>query len=360
MNITLTANQIDRCVLKSNSTVFLDDHSLNQSATMNPPQLIAQSLVWDNHVCVSSKVGSRWIDDLERARRAGFSFVSVNVGDGHLGLDRVIRLLADFRDWVGRHDDHFVMAATAQDVIDARNQGKTAIAFDLEGAYSLEGQINLVPLLYDLGVRWMLFAYNRSNWAAGGCHDDGDVGLSTEGVRLLREMDRVGMVKCCSHTNYRAARDVLEYSETPVVFSHSNARALCPHPRNIPDHLARACAASGGVIGLNGLDIFLGEGDDLVSLLIDHINYLVQLLGPEHVGLGLDYVLDMEDLNAALAESEATWPPEYGYGPDIRFIQPEQLSEIVAGMQGRGYSPADIQAVLGGNFLRVAQQVWRS
>jgi len=332
---------------------------MNQQARLDAENLVDQSLVWDSHVCIGSKVGSHWVDDLQRAHAAGFSFVSVNVGDGELPLENVIRLLADFRHWVAQHNENFALVSTTADIRAAQESGKTGIAFDLEGVHSLEGQINLVPLLYDLGVRWILLAFNRQNWAAGGCHDIEDTGLTAEGLRLIEEMDRVGMVKCCSHTSYKAAFEVLEKTRVPLIFSHSNARAVHDHPRNIPDDLVRACAEVEGVVGVNGLNIFLGEGDDLVELLVRHIDHLVQLVGPAHVGLGLDYVLDTEDLTAAIESHKNTWPPGYGYGRDIRYVQPEHLVEIVGKLLGKGYGSDDIQAILGGNFMRVAEAVWR-
>ena len=213
---------------------------------IEPEQLIAESIVWDNHVCVTQTVGTAHMDGLLRAHRAGFNHLSVNIGDSVTPLETVVRLAADFRSWVHAHAEQFVMAESIEDVRRAGSAGKTAISFDLEGAWSLDEQVNLVPLLYRLGVRWMLIAYNAGNWAGGGCHDEPDEGLTEAGGRLLEAMDAAGMVKCCSHTGYRTARDVLERSELPVVFSHSNAVALRDHPRNIPDDLIIACAQTGG------------------------------------------------------------------------------------------------------------------
>lgn len=334
--------------------------SMRQISLSTPKQIIEHTLVWDNHICIGSRLDSPWIDDLQRAHHSGFSFVSVNVGDANLDLDTVIRLIANVREWIAEHTEQFALASTVADVCTAHRAGKTAVAFDVEGVFSLQGQINLVPLLYELGVRWMLIAYNRSNWAGGGCHDGDDQGLTKAGFELVKEMDRVGMVKCCSHTGERSALDVLASTDRPVICSHSNARSVHDHPRNISDAVARACAATGGVIGVNGLSIFLGSGTDLPQLLLQHIDHFVQLVGPEHVGLGLDYVLDLDDLNSALSSAEHTWPTGHGYDSSIQFIQPEQLPAIVAGMQGMGYALEHIQSILGGNFLRIAREVWQA
>ena len=134
------------------------------------------------------------------------------------------------------------------------------MGFDIEGANAIGDQLSLLGLYRDLGVRWMLLAYNRNNRAGGGCQDE-DPGLTAFGRRMLHEMARVGIVACCSHTGYRTAREAIDESPTPVIFSHSNARALVDHPRNIPDDLIKACAARGGVVGVNGIGIFLGDND---------------------------------------------------------------------------------------------------
>ena len=103
-----------------------------------------------------------------------------------------------------------------------------------------------------------LVAYNSNNLAGGGCQDD-DCGLTSFGRRIIDEMADCGMIVCCSHAGYRTAREVIDCSANPVIFSHSNPRALRDHARKIPDALMRSCAARGWVIGINGIDLFLDE-----------------------------------------------------------------------------------------------------
>src|SRR3546814_14221284 len=107
----------------------------------------------------------------------------------------------------------------------------------------------------------MLLAYNRNHRRGGGCQDE-DIGLTAQGRRVLDEMKRVGMVLCCTHTGERTVREATEYMEQPVIFSHSNPRVIHDHPRNITDEQIRACAATGGVINISGIGIFLGNNDN--------------------------------------------------------------------------------------------------
>jgi membrane dipeptidase len=172
-------------------------------------------------------------------------------------------------------------------------------------------------------------------------------------------MDRVGLVKCCSHTGYRTAAEVFEVSTRPTIFSHSNPRALRDHPRNIPDALIDACARSGGVVCVNGVGIFLGDNDIRVSTFVDHVEYVVQRAGPRHVGLGLDYVFDQAGMDAVLSGMDHIWPAGYGYRAGIQFLAPEQLPAVTDELLTRGYDDATVRGILGENLLRVADQVWR-
>jgi membrane dipeptidase len=172
-------------------------------------------------------------------------------------------------------------------------------------------------------------------------------------------MERVGMQVCVSHTGHRTVRDVFEAATRPVIFSHSNCAALHPHPRNIPDELIRACAATGGVVGINGVGIFLGRNDISSQTYARHVDHVVQLVGPAHVSIALDYVFDTGELEAYMAQMSATFPPGLGYDLGARFVPPEQIEEIVATLQGWGYRDEDLKALLGGNLLRLARTVWK-
>ena len=232
------------------------------------------------------------------------------------------------------------------------------MGFDIEGANAVADQLSLVQMYYDLGVRWMLLAYNRNNRVGGGCQDE-DGGLTAFGREVVAEMERVGMQLCLSHTGHRTVRDVFAVATRPVIFSHSNCAALHGHPRNIPDEFIRACAATGGVVGLNGVGIFLGNNDITSATFAQHVDHVVQLVGPAHASLALDYVFDIRELEDFMRTMQHTFPPGLGYEQGARFVAPEQLEEIVATLQGLGYRDADLKAVLGGNLMRLAREVWK-
>lgn len=318
-------------------------------------------IVWDNHTCLPLRPDDeRFLPQLERFRKAGVTVVSINVGFGEQEIEPHIRMLGHFRHWLSTRPRDYLLVQSVDDIQRAKDSGRLGVFFDIEGTNAVAGQLSLVQLYYDLGVRWMLMAYNLNNRVGGGCMDD-DPGLTPFGLQLVDEMARVGMIVCCSHTGERTTLETIEHSKNPVIFSHSNPRALWDHPRNIRDHVIRACAAKGGVVGINGVGAFLGKNDTRSETVARHIDYVVRLAGIDHVAIGLDYVFD----NDELVEYLKTHPRMFGedaetieqYGCD--FVAPEQIPEIAERLRAMGYADSDIARVLGLNLLRVARAVWK-
>ena len=316
------------------------------------------ALVWDDHSGFEPSPDAD-LGQLERWRAAGVDYLSINVGYDVMGWHETFKALAAFRRWIVAHSESYALAGTIAEVDAASAAGKLAVAFDIEGMNALDGATDLISLYYDLGVRQMLFAYNRNNLAGGGCHDT-DVGLTAFGRAVVAEMNRVGMVVDCSHTAYRSTMEAMVISSAPVIFSHSNPRALKDHQRNILDDQIAACAKTSGVIGVNGIGIFLGDNDIRTATLADHVAYLADLVGPEHVGISLDYAAGEAELGSLLGSKPEIWPAGQGYDtPNLQFAAPEQLPELAETLLGRGWDEDDVRAVLGGNFRRVAAEVWK-
>jgi membrane dipeptidase len=323
-------------------------------------QLIDAVPVWDHHACLPLRPNDpAFLPQLARHKAAGFDAITVNIGFGEQGPEEHLRMIAALRHWLLARPEEYLLLLEADDVERARSTGRLAVGFDIEGANAVGDQLSLIQLYYDLGVRWMLMAYNTSNRAGGGCQDE-DGGLTKFGRAMVTEMERVGMLLCLSHTGHRTVREVIAMATQPLIFSHSNCAALHPHPRNIPDDLIRACAATGGVVGINGVGIFLGKNDISSETYARHVDHVVQLVGPAHVSIALDYVFDITELEEHLEKMKGTFPPGLGYEMGARFVPPEQLEEIVVTLQGWGYSNADLTALLGGNLLRLAKQVWKA
>jgi len=253
-------------------------------------QIHDRALVWDTHACFPLNPNSD-LTELTRYKNSGVSFVSLNIGMDMDSFENVMQVAARFRSYIADHSNEYVLASTVKDIRGAKETGKLAIAFDLEGSDPLLGNLNMVSFYYNLGVRQMLLAYNKDNRASGGCLE-GHIGLTDFGRDVVREMNRVGIVVDVSHMGYRATMDTFEVSTKPVIFSHSNPNGLLKHARNISDEQIKACAQTRGVIGINGIGDFLGGKSS--ELIVQHIEYVMNLVGPEHVGLGLDYVIDKQ------------------------------------------------------------------
>jgi membrane dipeptidase len=285
--------------------------------------------------------------------------VSVNVGYAPHSAADVLGLLAAFRHGAAA-DDRYVLVASVADVEQAHRSDRVAVSFDLEDSGPLEGDLGRVQQFYDLGVRTLLPTYNQQNAAGCGCLDISDTGLTGYGRALVREMNAVGMVADGSHCSARTGLDLCEVSQAPVIYSHSCMRALWQHPRNITDDQARACAQTGGVIGITGVGVFLGPNDASVEALCQHIDYAVDLVGPHHVGLSTDFPFDVDDLNAELAAHPHLFPESYTRWGPVNFMPPEGLLQVSGALEDRGYPASAITAILGGNFRRIAGQVWKA
>lgn len=323
--------------------------------------VFSEALVWDAH----SGFGPSPEVDLSKLaiwKDAGVAYLSVNVGYDVMDWRDTVKSLAAFRRWIMASDD-YRLVRSVDEIRAARAAGRMAVSFDLEGMNALDGSLDMVQLYHDLGVRQMLFAYNRNNLAGGGCHDE-DVGLTAFGRAVIREMNRVGMVVDCSHCSYRTSMEAMAQSAAPVVFSHSNARRLRDHERNIRDEQAKACAATGGVVGVNGVGLFLSAGRPSVEALADHIAHYAALIGTDHVGIGLDYAWDDDeggegDIGAIIGANRAYWPESQYPGTGISYLAPDCLRELTEMLLARQFGEGDVRGILGGNFMRVAGQVWR-
>jgi membrane dipeptidase len=316
------------------------------------------SVLWDNHVCLPLRTDAEFLPQLDRYHRAGVTVVSVNVGFASTYWVDPIRILSFMRQWFARHQEKYCLVSSVQDIYRAQQALKLGIVFDIEGMGAVQDDLTVVQTFYELGVRWMLVAYNRSNSAGGGCMDD-DHGLTPTGRAIIDEMERVGMVLCLSHTGSRTATDALEYARNPVIFSHSNPHGDVSHPRNISDELISGCARTGGVIGLSGFGPFLGSSPNLIEALLRQLHYLVDLVGTSHVGLGLDYVFDPSELKGYVKENPQLFPPGFARTEEIGMLGPEAFGEIAERLARDNFPEGDIRKILGGNWLRVASSVWK-
>ena len=317
------------------------------------------ALVWDMVYPVEPWCGNDY-DKLERYRAAGFDLVSLCLaGDNH-NISEGIQRIAAARAQVLAHPDRYVLVTSVTDIARARREEKLALAFHLEGTRCFERNLDIIECYYALGVRHTLLAFNQANSVGGGCAETGDAGLSNFGVSVLRKLEEVGMLVDLSHTGYRTTMDAMERATRPCVFTHSMVHALNPHFRNLRDDQIRACARTGGLVGMSGSSEYIGEASCSNEAILRHIDYVAELVGPRHVGLGLDLVFDADALNRWIRQRPDEWPQARDPAwPGFRYATPEQVPALTELMLQRGYQEKDIRGVLGDNWLRVCGQVWK-
>jgi membrane dipeptidase len=302
----------------------------------------------------------------------------------HLWLPRALECLDALHREVGANSDHIEFASSAAEIERIHKAGRVAALASLEGAHLIANSLPVLRLFHKLGVRYMTLAHFASN-AYADSMTDAEVhgGLSRPGRELVREMNRIGMIADVSHISDKAVLDAVETSSAPVIASHSSVKAIAPIVRNMPDNVIRAIAKKGGVICINfhagyldkaAYEVYIAnrprrdaEIKDVLALhsndparwelvrgiqrryfaqmpkvdytaLLRHIDHVVKIAGPDHVGLGSDFdgisgmvPVGMEDVS--------------------------KYPVLVKGMIDMGYSDEDIRKIMGLNILRVLRTV---
>lgn len=231
------------------------------------------------------------------------------------------------------------VACTVADIRRITSEGRIACILTVEGGEVLQGDLSVLRMLHRLGMRSLGMVWNQRNDLADGVGEARTGGgLTHLGVEAVKEMDRLGIVIDVSHLSDPGFWDVVEHVEGPFIASHSNARAVCPHPRNLTDDQIRALAAEGGVMGMNFAPAFVHPEDATLEGVLDHVDHIAELVGIDHIGLGSDFD---------------------GIGRPPRGLEDvTRMPHLTQGLLDRGYSDDQVRAILGGNFLRVLERVW--
>jgi membrane dipeptidase len=360
------------------------------------------SLVVDTHVDTTQRLldprfnlavrDPRGSVDLPRLREGGVGAIFFAAWipsrvTGAIAVHRATQQIATVRSQIDKQPKELTLARTAEEIRAARQAGKIAILFGIEGGQMINSDLQNLRKFAALGVRYMTLTHSGNvEWA----DSSGDLarhnGLTPFGKKVVREMNRLGMIVDVSHVSDKTFHDVLTVSRAPVIASHSSCRALCDAPRNMSDEMIKALAAKGGVIQINFHVAFLSQkfrdaerrnpqinkaielqvatichGDEACELLegdrltrryvekgdlprvdwseiIAHIDHAVKLVGVEHVGLGSDF----DGANMPYGMEDAA-----------------QLPKITEALLATGYSESDVRKILGENTLRLMTDVAR-
>jgi membrane dipeptidase len=264
------------------------------------------------------------------------------------------------------------LVQTVDDIRAAKAAGAAGIIVGFQNSDAFEGRLELVEVFHRLGLRICQLTYQRRNLAADGTGEPANAGLSLFGRGLVAELNRLGILIDLSHTSSKGTLETIELSEQPVAVTHACLQAFNPVPRNKTDEEIKALAANGGVFGMNAIARLLSpRGRDegaTISQFVDQIDYVVDLVGIDHVGLGLDINEGLTpELFAARKKGFLTEFPELRMGGDFPFehyylldlTTMRDMKRITEALVDRGYSDADVLKVLGGNFVTLFEQVWQ-
>lgn len=300
---------------------------------------------------------------LEGGVSAGFATMALSDDDFVSTAHRIAHWYRQARE----HEDTVLPATTTDDLHKAHAQGKLAVVLAFQNSSPFGDDVDTVELFHRLGVRAAILAYNRAELAGDGCMEPRDAGLTTFGHSLIREMNRVGMLVDLSHCGIRTSLEAIDASSAPVAFTHTGAKGIYDHPRNISDEQLQAVASRDGFVGINALPAFLRAGTAAPGLddVVDHLAYVADEIGMERVGLGLDFSQppDQAGISRERYEmlvrqgvwTEATLPP-----PPWRYpiASPAHVPRLTERMLARGMTEREVTGVLGENALRFLETVW--
>jgi membrane dipeptidase len=281
--------------------------------------------------------------------------------DTYEGMTRsmaFVTLQFDCFDWLTK-------ATTGSEIRKAKAEGKHAGFVSAQNTLAVGQNLDNLDMLYDFGLRMLQLTYNSMNLVGAGCTERTDAGISSFGVKFIERMNKLGILVDTGHCGRQTTLDAAQISSAPVVASHTCAAALSGHSRGKSDEELIAIANSGGVIGVVMVPTFLNmQRPATMHDFLDHVEYISNLVGWQHVGIGTDWPMSLPEWGLHLLAEELA--PQIGFSPQDKipsietvdgFSDYRQFINITRGLVTRGYSDEQIQGILGENWLRVIDQV---
>jgi len=337
--------------------------SLDEDQEARAEQLHRDSLIIDIHTCMLEDrlVQQDFFENVPRIQRSGINGFIEEVIPFDEEFGPSMETLGRFRFKVEKHPD-FMPAFRAQDFIHAKGSGKQAVMFGLE-PQSFGRDLDRVAIAYGLGIRVALLTLNTRNYIGDGCGERTNAGLSYLGLDLVEQMNELGMLIDLSHCGSQTTLDAIEASSDPVMCNHIGARALYPQLKRLKtDEELVALANKGGLAGVSAIPNQLSRNAEQgIEDMLNHIDYIVNLIGIDHVAIGTD-ILFGDQVEVHRQTDKTLLKLDY-YGQELNapymygIESPEEWPNITRGLVSRGYSDDEIRKILGGNALRIIQEV---
>lgn len=314
----------------------------------------------------SLAVGYEWDEvEYDAVRRSGYTGIQSTLPSTNFQV--AARALAEWRRRIRENPERLVQATKAAHIEQAKAEGKMAVVFGFQNATMLEGELENLDPLHELGTRCIQLTYNSQNRLGSGCTERVDGGLSDFGVEVVERMNELGIVVDLSHCGRQTSMDGIEVSRRPPAFTHTFCETLYPdHPRAKTDEQIRRMSAKGGITGIATLGYFVGpDPDTSLEDYVDHVVHAVNIGGIEHVGVCTDHAV--RGLRSWATRENWYEPRLRSFKPSYRvrwppFIEgldePERFLNVAHALDRRGYSEVDIARILGGNWLRYFRDIF--
>ena len=303
--------------------------------------------------------------DIRPFKDSGIDIIHPAIGLGGINpYETALKWFAAWNSFIANHDQYFIRVDSPSDIERAKNSDKLGVILGLQNSAHFRSA-NDVEYFRGLGQRVSQLTYNNRNLIGNGATERRDDGISDFGVAIIERMNKVGMAVDVSHCGDRTTLDAFEISKKPVLITHSNCRALVPgHPRVKTDEAIKKVGATGGVMGITGVRMFVKVDEPTtIEHVLNHFDHVRKLIGAEHLGIGSDIDLYGYDkmppeLNKQL---RAGYKDSYGFREKIDvegLDHPQRMFDLTEGLIRRKYTDTEIEGVLGGNFKRVVSQIW--
>lgn len=290
----------------------------------------------------------------EKLWASGISAINFTVGRFDHSLSSCIRHIAEIYSIVNSIN-RATICRTSDDIKNAKKNQRVGVILGFQDISPLEGDLNLLPIYRQLGVKIVQPTYNFHSLAGDGVKEVVDRGITDFGKEMVSFLNHLGLLIDLSHVGNQTILGVVESTNQPVACTHSNCYELAPVDQNKPDHIIKAIADTGGFIGVTAFPRLLQGNPPTLSHLLDHIDYIVKLVGIDHVAWSSDFNegwLEVEWRRQLLIEIDGEIL-EFPVG----FQSCVDLPKMINLLFQRGYSKSDVEKIMGGNFLRVLNQV---
>lgn len=327
--------------------------------------------IYDESVVIDGLNVSNWDSPavFESLSSGGTTAINATVAAWE-NFQETLAHIAGWAERFERYSDTLIQVRTVDDIMRAKQEGRVGVILGFQNASPVENDLARFAIFKQLGVGIIQVTYHERNLLGSGCYERRDDGLSNFGLDAVREMNRVGILVDLSHVGETTTLETIEHSEKPVAVTHANAKSYYDVPRNKADEALKLLAEKGGVVGATAITSFLRTRDaSTLEDYVDAIDHTVELIGIDHVGIGTDFTQDQpQQFWRYIGSQQGTKYPATFTDPSVNFNEvqlypkgletPDEMPNLAGALVKRGYGANDIAKILGGNWLRLLQEVW--